>query len=81
LEVKANITFCSGTKAKIRYRTAVGCGTAEDSPESRRSKKFTKRTKNNQEELLEVKANITFCSGTKAKIRYRTAVGCGTVED
>ncbi|KRY94559.1 hypothetical protein T11_9280, partial [Trichinella zimbabwensis] len=28
--------------------------------------------------LLEVKANITFCSGTKAKIRYRTAVGCGT---
>ncbi|KRX11337.1 hypothetical protein T11_7367, partial [Trichinella zimbabwensis] len=31
--------------------------------------------------LLEVKANITFCSGTKAKIRYRTAVGCGTVED
>ncbi|KRZ01823.1 hypothetical protein T11_8691 [Trichinella zimbabwensis] len=37
-------------------------GTIEDSPESRRSKKFTKRIKNNQEEVLEVKTNITCCS-------------------
>ncbi|KRY99176.1 hypothetical protein T11_1297, partial [Trichinella zimbabwensis] len=32
--VFVKIIICSGTKAKIRYRTAVGCGTAEDCDKS-----------------------------------------------